>query len=109
MHVDFALGGGGEQIGLYDAEENLIDYIVFGSQEQNKSYGRFPDGADNWLVFDNPTPGKPNRLEGVVINEIMYHPYHSTTEPIEPENLGEEYIELFNNGIYEFEPVWLAI
>jgi hypothetical protein len=103
LHVDFALGGGGEQIGLYDAEENLIDYIVFGSQEQNKSYGRFPDGADNWLVFDNPTPGKPNRLEGVVINEIMYHPYHSTTEPIEPENLGEEYIELFNNGIYEFQ------
>ncbi len=103
LHVNFALGGGGEQIGLYDAEQDLIDYIVFGSQEQNKSYGRFPDGADNWLVFDNPTPGKPNRLEGVVINEIMYHPYHSTTEPVEPENLGEEYIELFNNGIYEFQ------
>jgi len=101
LHVNFALSGGGERIGLYDAEQNLIDYIVFGSQEQNKSYGRFKDGSDNWLVFDNPTPGKPNRLEGVIINEIMYHPYHSTTGPIEPENLGEEYIELFNNGIYE--------
>ena len=102
LHVNFALGGGGEQIGLYDTQQNLIDYKVFGSQEQNKSYGRFPDGVDNWLVFDNPTPGKPNRLEGVIINEIMYHPYHLTTGPIEPENLGEEYIELFNNGIYEF-------
>jgi hypothetical protein len=101
LHVNFALSGSGERIGLYDAEQNLIDYIVFGSQEQNKSYGRFKDGSDNWLVFDNPTPGKPNRLEGVVINEIMYHPYHSTTEPVEPENLAEEYIELFNNGIYE--------
>jgi hypothetical protein len=34
----------------------------------------------------------------VVINEIMYHPYHSTSGTIEPEDIREEYVELFNRG-----------
>jgi spore coat protein CotH len=33
----------------------------------------------------------------VTINEIMYHPGH---EIYTPENTGEEYIELYNHGIY---------
>jgi len=110
LHVDFKLSASDpvEDICLYESDRTTVldaiyNFNVPTPQEQNKSYGRFPDGNDNWLVFDHPTPGKPNRLEGVLINEIMYHPYHSTTEPIEPENLGEEYIELFNNGIYEFQ------
>jgi hypothetical protein len=110
LHLDFKLSASDtdEDICLFESDRTTIVDAIYNfnvptPQQQNKSYGRFPDGNDNWLVFDNPTPGKPNRLEGVIINEIMYHPYHSTTVPIEPENLGEEYIELFNNGIYEFE------
>ncbi|MBA7643271.1 hypothetical protein ES703_50991 [subsurface metagenome] len=104
LHVEFALSAGGERIRLYDAGENLIDEITFGQQYTDESYGRFPDGNDNWLVFSAPaqppTPGKSN--EGapvdILISEIMYHPYHSTSGPIEPENILEEYIELFNRG-----------
>ena len=99
LHTSFALSGSGEQIGLYDADENLIDSITFGSQEQNKSYGRLPDGSDNWQILDNPTPGKSNGIppSSIIISEIMYHPYHNVLT-YEPENLGQEYIELFNRG-----------
>jgi hypothetical protein len=38
----------------------------------------------------------------LVINEIMYHPYHPDTEP---EDIRKEYIELFNRGS---EPVSLT-
>jgi hypothetical protein len=104
LHASFKLSAGGEQIGLYDAGGNLIDSIVFGPQNGNESYGRLPDGSDNWQVFRASTPGRPNTAEPVevVINEIMYHPYHALNTP---ENMGQEYIELFNHGA---EPANLA-
>jgi len=97
LHASFALSGTGEDIGLYDADRNLIDSIQFGTQEQNKSYGQLPDANDHWQVFDYPTPGKSNQSTpvAVVINEIMYHPYHALNTP---ENMGLEYIELYNKG-----------
>ncbi len=105
LHASFKLNSGGEQIGLFEADGiTLIDGVTFGPQAEESSYGRLPDGSDNWQVFDGPTPGKPNKAEPVevLINEIMYHPYH----PIPGvENIGTEYIELFNRGS---EPVNLA-
>jgi hypothetical protein len=104
LHAGFKLSAGGEQIGLYDAGGNLIDSITFGPQNGNESYGRLPDGGDNWQVFTSPTPGASNAAAPVevVINEIMYHSYHALNTP---ENLGQEYIELFNRGA---EPANLA-
>ncbi len=97
LHANFKLSAGGEQIGLYDAGGNLIDSVVFGPQNGDESYGRLPDGSDNWQVFTSPTPGASNAAEPikVVINEIMYHPYHALNTP---ENMGQEYIELLNRG-----------
>ncbi len=97
LHASFKLSAGGEQIGLYDAGGSLIDSIAFGPQNGNESYGRLPDGSDNWRVFRASTPGRPNTAEPVevVINEVMYHPYHALNTP---ENIGQEYIELFNRG-----------
>ncbi len=97
LHAGFKLSAGGEQIGLYDTGGNLIDSIVFGPQNGNESYGRLPDGSDNWQVFTSPTPGASNTAAPVevVINEIMYHSYHALNTP---ENLAQEYIELFNRG-----------
>ncbi len=105
LHVDFSLGASGEYIGLSDADENLIDEITFGTQEADESYGRFPDGNDNWLVFSAPaqppTPGQSNKGKpiDILISEIMYHPYHRLYDPFyEAEDIREEYIELFNSG-----------
>ncbi|MBN2272145.1 MAG: lamin tail domain-containing protein, partial [Sedimentisphaerales bacterium] len=99
LHVDFALGRGSDQIGIYDAFKYPIDVVSFTNQIQDRSRGRLPDGSSNWITFDigSATPGATNRGKPVkvVINEIMYHPGHAINTP---ENIAEEYIELYNNG-----------
>ncbi len=98
LHVDFRLSAdGNEDVALYDAQQNLIDGISFGPLEGNESFGRLPDAGDTWQVFDNPTPRKANSVEParIIINEIMYHPYHPVPGS---EDVGQEYIELYNAG-----------
>jgi len=99
VHTNFALAAaGGEDVALLTANKQIVDAIEsFPAQAADISYGRFPDGANNWEVLENPTPGKPNQREPlkIIINEIMYHPYHPVSEA---EDIRQEYIELFNNG-----------
>jgi len=99
LHVDFALGKSSDEIGIYDENRNPIDVVPFSNQVDDRSRGRLPDGSDNWITFEigGATPGYENRRKplGVVISEIMYHPGH---EDETPENIGQEYIELYNNG-----------
>jgi hypothetical protein len=98
LHAGFKLSADGEDIGLFDADgSTLIDSVTFGPQVENRSYGRLPDASENWQVFSNPTPGASNAggPVQVLINEIMYHPFHPTPGA---EDIGAEYIELFNFG-----------
>ncbi len=63
MHTNFKLDKSGEAIGLYDADSNdneLIDFITFGSQSEDVSYGRVGDGSDNWRSISCPSPGLAN-------------------------------------------------
>ncbi len=96
LHASFKLAAGGEQIGLYDSGQMLLDSVFFGPQGADHSYGRYPDG-DDWRVFETPTPGASNQLEApnIIISELMYHPGHEANAP-EPADL--EYIELYNAG-----------
>jgi CotH kinase protein/Lamin Tail Domain len=97
LHTGFRLNDEGEAVGLYDAAGVPIDSVMFGPQNPDQSYGRFPDGIGTWQVFSGPTPGQPNERDhaDVVISEIMYHPYSGA---LQAENRDEEYIELFNRG-----------
>jgi len=111
LHAGFALSrGGGEDVGLYDADGNPIDVIEgFAPQATNHSLGRFPDNGSQWCVFGEsegttPTPGESNSRiadEYVVINEIMYNPLDPNNPP--QEDLGAEYIELHNTGSAEVD------
>jgi len=65
-HTNFKLSRGGEEIGLYDANEILIDSIEYGLQDPDVSYGRKPDGSNSWVYFGEPTPGEVNLTAGVV-------------------------------------------
>ncbi|MCD6393730.1 MAG: lamin tail domain-containing protein, partial [Planctomycetes bacterium] len=108
LHATFGLGrDGNEDVGLFDSNGKLVDSIAdFGPQLENHSLGRFPNGQAPLQVFGSslgtaPTPGKANSTDpaddNIVISEIMYHPYHDSSIT-EPENIGEEYIELYNKG-----------
>ncbi len=60
LHIDFKLSGSGEQIGIFDAMGNAIDSLSFGAQNSDISYGRSPDGSNNWVFFSETTPGASN-------------------------------------------------
>ena len=47
------------------------------------------DNSNNYQTVEN------DLTDNIVINEIMYHPYHAINTP---ENTDEEYIELYNPG-----------
>jgi hypothetical protein len=61
LHTNFGLSLNGDEIGLYDTDGvTLIDSISFGNQYEDISYGRYPDGTDNWYKMNDPTPGAAN-------------------------------------------------
>ncbi len=62
-HTNFALSKNGEEVGLFIsgfAGVDTADFIVFGAQGEDQSFGRQTDGGSPWVVFDNYTPGFSN-------------------------------------------------
>lgn len=61
-HTNFALSStNGEDVALVAPDgSTLIDSHTFGPQTADISEGRSPDGADNWIFFNPPTPGSSN-------------------------------------------------
>lgn len=102
LHLGLSLKADGEQLGLVAFDGiTFIDSIVFGNQDNDKSYGRYPDGEDGWWVFGEPTPRAGNFLSDypdavnsnsgdciVVFNEIMYN------NPVN--DVTGEWLELYN-------------
>jgi hypothetical protein len=60
LHVPFKLDRTGESIGLYAPNGSLIDSVTFGTQTNNVSQGRYPDGAAEFRFFTKPTPDASN-------------------------------------------------
>lgn len=63
-HTNFKLAKEGEEIGFYNASGQLVDAIQFGTQTEDVSYGRKPDGGSNWMYFGEPTPKASNTTDG---------------------------------------------
>jgi len=62
LHANFALGKGGEAVGIFAADGTQIDAVTFGPQTTDVSQGRFPDGSTHILSMTIPTPHAPNVL-----------------------------------------------
>ena len=65
FHTNFKLSKDGEDIGIFDDTQSPIDEYIFDIQETDISEGRFPNGADNWIFFNEPTPGASNEITAV--------------------------------------------
>lgn len=65
FHTNFKLSKGGEEIGIFDNSQMVIDEYTFGEQETDISEGRFPNGANNWVFFTAPTPRESNEYAAV--------------------------------------------
>lgn len=59
-HAAFRLDAGGETLVLTAPDGTLRDSVRVPALPEDVSYGRSPDGAAAWGLFDRPTPGAPN-------------------------------------------------
>ncbi|MFZ1292495.1 MAG: lamin tail domain-containing protein [Melioribacteraceae bacterium] len=65
FHLNFKLDKDGEEIGLVQVIDNdtlIIDSLTYSTQTTNISFGRFPDGTNNWQFINNPTPADSNKI-----------------------------------------------
>ena len=64
-HTNFKLNNNGDEIGLYNSSGSKIDSVVFNSEITDVSFGRQPDGSNNWFYFGDPTPLSSNTTTGI--------------------------------------------
>ena len=90
----FTLNGAGETLYFIKPDgSRVLDAVQFGAQADGVSYGRWPDGANDFYAFTTNTPGTNNSaifIGDIVINELMYDPISG--------NDDDQYIELYNQG-----------
>jgi len=65
-HTSFKLAQEGEEIGLFSPELSLIDSLRYIYQTTDISYGRNPDGAENWAYYLTATPGSANNTTAYI-------------------------------------------
>ena len=101
-HLGFRLSKKGESILLHDRDgTSLLDSLAFSAQETDTSFGRSPDGSDDWAAMATPTPGRPNGdnpqggLPGLVINEFMAD-NKTALEDLGNPGTHPDWIELYN-------------
>lgn len=76
-HLNFKLSGAGEYVGLFDSQAGHyapIDAVYYDPQTPDVSWGRFPDGSDEWRAMDAPTPGESNRLQPPQFSQVTRAP-----------------------------------
>ena len=59
-HTNFRLSRGGEYVGLFGPDGQLVNEVTFGEQEADVSLGRLRTVSDQWVGFPIPTPGAAN-------------------------------------------------
>ncbi len=64
LHTNFELNADGETLLLFNASDELIDSLTFKSIATDISFGRKPDGSNDWAYFSTPTPSLPNNTDG---------------------------------------------
>jgi hypothetical protein len=69
--VNFKLGQGGEEIGLFDAAGRRIDAITFGALDEQHQQGRFSGWRGVVVFHDHSTPRAPNTIPGAEPIEIV--------------------------------------
>jgi len=62
LHTCCKLTGSGEDVIITEDDgKTIIDHYTYGPQTTDYSIGRSPDGSDNWILFEKPTPGASNQ------------------------------------------------
>ena len=60
LHTNFSISSAGEEILLTEPDGTRIDEVPPIPIPRDLSYGRYPDGSDQFYFFEQPTPGEIN-------------------------------------------------
>jgi hypothetical protein len=105
-HVDFRLSADVGMIALFDAGLNQIDKVFYGPQTTDVSYGRAPNGSDDFEFMELPTPGASNPSSGPAsITIINLVPDNADKRVLVPtEDIGQAWnTEInFNDSAWKF-------
>ncbi len=103
----FGLSSGGEDVWLEDPAGNILEMVSFPAMEDNQSYGRYPDGDQNWQLLYIVTPGAANdntvppAAVSVLMNEAFSRGVVENPDWIEIYNTTAEDIDLTGFKIYD--------
>ena len=87
LHTNFKLDSDGEEIAIVKSDgATIIDYISFGVQLADQSYGRIPDGSEHWSII-SPTPGVSNNELSIGLNPTIPNNYRLYTNYPNPFNV----------------------
>ena len=79
-HANFKLSAAGEALILVDPSLNVIDEIVYGAQQTDESYGRYPNGIGMFTSL-YPTYGAENSLTLNILNNSQHMGMHLYPNP----------------------------
>lgn len=66
LHTNFKLSASGENVSLTNADSVLIDRISCPALNTDLSYGRLPNGGEEWAVLLAPSPANNNNGSPVI-------------------------------------------
>ncbi len=66
LHTNFSISSAGEEVLITHPNGTRVDELAPVHIPTDISYGRQPDGGDQWFYFGTPTPGESNFTEGAV-------------------------------------------
>ena len=100
----FGLDKAGEQIYLSylpgDEYDRIADAIEFNGQDNGVSFGRYPDGQAYWVTMDySQGDSNSDKVDSLVISEIMYNPALDDTEYVEIYNPTSQAVSLWNSSL----------
>ncbi len=84
LHTPFKLRASGERIEFTAPDSvTIIDSLSFGDIPADYSYGRYPNGSSNFVVFSEPTPAASNALDKlfepkIVVRNFAVYPNPAT-------------------------------
>ena len=103
---DFGISSGGEWIWLDGPNGTAVDSVLVAAMDLGQSYGRFPDGSENWQLLARLTPGAPNSntpapANFIFMNEIYSRGIDGNLDWIEVYNTSLDDIDISGYKIYD--------
>ena len=100
LNLNFKLSGSGEQIGLWDASQADVDNLTYGGQTTDISFGRYPDGTDEWGYMSDITPGTSNATPDPPTTILFINEFMASNDFSFPGPQGDypDWIEIYNPG-----------